>query len=124
MATSCRYCSEELYFERNSNGKFVPMEESKREPHSCPNRPSNYSGGYGNSNSGFKNKQAKITLCKYCSNRIRFSTEYKSYNDKFIPLNYEEDEETGELTPHMCSENPYYSGKNISSKKKNRELIT
>jgi hypothetical protein len=93
------------------------MEESTRSPHSCLNRPSSsYSGGYG-SGSGY-NKQTKITLCKHCNSRIKFSTEYKSYHDKFVPLNYEDDPETDELTPHMCSENPYYSGKNINSKKK------
>lgn len=111
MVTQCRFCSEPLYFEKNSNGKYVPYEQDSREPHSCPNRVSSYSGGgYGSSGNRQSNK---VTLCKYCNSRIKFSTEYKSYNDKFVPLNYVDDPETGDPTPHMCSENPYYSGKNL-----------
>ena len=114
MVTQCRYCSEELYFEKNDNGKYVPYEQDTREPHSCPNRISSYGSGGGYSGGGSNsNRQSKVILCRYCSKRIKFSTEYKSYNDKFVPLNYEDDPETGDPTPHMCSQNPYYYGKNI-----------
>jgi hypothetical protein len=117
MAIPCKFCSEPLYFEVNSNGKYVPYEQDSREPHDCPNRISSYSGGYGGGGYSSNRQSNKVTLCNYCSKRIKFSTEYKSYNDKFVPLNYEDDSETGDPTPHMCSENPYYSGKKIVGKK-------
>jgi hypothetical protein len=35
----CKYCNEEdLYFDKNVNGKFVPMDVNKKEPHNCIER--------------------------------------------------------------------------------------
>jgi hypothetical protein len=60
---------------------------------------------FGGDNIPTKKKQ---TLCRHCSNPIRFSSEVKSMNDRFIPLDMENDPETGDFKPHMCSQNPYY----------------
>ena len=43
----CKYCNEEeLYFDKNENGKFVPMDVNTREPHNCSERQQHLSSYY------------------------------------------------------------------------------
>ena len=116
MVTSCRYCSEPLYFERNSNGKFVPYEQNTRDIHDCPRRESSYSSfssynnNYDSNNNTITDSESAKTYyaenektCDYCKKRIWFDPNVKSRAGKFIPLSYD----TGDK--HACSGNPYYS---------------
>ena len=83
-----RYCSESLYFEKNENWKYVPMEVDTDEPHDCPDREdiedkdgNSYLTGHpsGDSNSISSNYNSfsssysdqKEVLCKYCNKRIK-----------------------------------------------------
>jgi len=110
--TPCRYCSTQLYFEKNDNGKFVPMEYSSNEPHDCPDRPHSDNMYY----------EPKPVYCNYCDKRIMFKETVKSpTSGKFIPLNYSEIESAadynGKYTPHRCAENPYYNNDDNNNNK-------
>lgn len=88
--TSCRRCSTLLYFEKNARGKYVPMEHKSHQPHNCPNNPYVY--------------RPKPIYCRHCNKRIMFKQDAKTPNDKWIPLDYNEEEAaneyTGKYTPH------------------------
>ena len=127
MSKLCNYCSTEIRYERTPNNKFMAVEVDGGQPHRCPNRqttwkvyPTGDSGSGKNTLEDMASKmkdnfgggsgtpKKKQTLCRHCSSPIRFSSEVKSMNDRFIPLDMENDPETGDFKPHMCSQNPYY----------------